>query len=52
MQGSRSLMHLTMAFGASCGAWLGVGEPTLGLSSGIIYGAVFGAIIGKVMFGR
>lgn len=52
MQGSRSLLHLTMAFGASYGAWLGVGEPTLGLSAGIIYGMLCGAVIGKVLFGR
>jgi hypothetical protein len=49
MGGSRSLMHLTAAFGASCGAWLGLNEPSLGVGWGMIYGVVFGAVIGKMI---
>jgi hypothetical protein len=41
-----------MAFGASCGAWIGVGEPGVGLPLGVIYGAIFGAILGKFMLPR
>lgn len=52
MDSSRSLMPLTLAFGASCGAWVGIGEPDLGLPWGVIYGAIFGAIIGKLMLPR
>jgi hypothetical protein len=52
MDSSRTLIHLTLAFGASCGAWVGAGEPTLGVSWGLIYGAVCGAIVGKLLFPR
>jgi hypothetical protein len=52
MESSRSLLHLTVAFGASCGAWLGLGEPSLGVTWGMIYGVVCGAIVGKLMFAR
>ncbi len=50
MDSSRSLMHLTLAFGASCGAWIGVGEPAVGVGWGVIYGAILGAVVGKLMF--
>jgi hypothetical protein len=52
MDASRSLIHLMLAFGASCGAWLGLGEPGLGIARGIIYGAAVGVILGKLVFRR
>ncbi len=52
MDSSRSLMHLTAAFGACCGAWIGLGEPEFGLTWGMVTGTVFGAIVGKLMFPR
>jgi hypothetical protein len=52
MESSRSLLHLTAAFGACCGAWIGLGEPAVGLPWGIVYGTIFGAIVGKLMFPR
>jgi hypothetical protein len=52
MESSRALLHLTVAFGASCGAWVGLGEPTVGVAWGLVYGSLFGAVVGKLMFAR
>ena len=52
MDSSRSLMHLTLAFGASCGAWVGVVDPSIGMTWGTLYGAILGAVVGKVIFPR
>lgn len=52
MQSSRLLVQLTTAFGASCGALLGNGDPNLGLGWGTLYGALCGLVLGKLMLSR
>ena len=52
MDSSRSIMQLTVAFGASCGAWIGIAEPTIGVPMGMVYGVVVGVILSKVVFPR